>query len=115
MVETTEWTNPSNIILRCFGLIERGGNNTFCKINYILNTYNLPFKYTNIVFEIKKLLNKLNNININIKFHWIPGHTNNKWNDKADFLAKAAAKSWTPPNSRAHLLDGTTTVNVVSS
>ena len=31
--------------------------------------------------------------NINIQVHWIPGHTSNSFNDRADQLAKQGASS----------------------
>ncbi len=36
---------------------------------------------------------------IKLKFEWIPGHTDNKFNDIVDKLAKEAANSWLPPTN----------------
>ena len=54
--------------------------------------------------EILELLHQLRNNDIDIKITWIPGHTDNPWNDKADALANTAALRWTkrpPPVHRA--------------
>ncbi len=46
-------------------------------------------------------------------FYWIPGHTDNEWNDEVDRLAKEAAALWPDPSkpspqqpiSRSHSVD----------
>ena len=66
-----------------------------CKnaVNYIRGDYQTPYKYKDIYQEIQERLAELT-IEIKIHIDWIPGHTNNKWNDKADELAKAATQLW---------------------
>ena len=88
-----------------------------CKnvIKYITNTNNIPTKYTEIMQNINELIYNIENKDIQLDFYWIPGHTDNKWNDEVDRLAKEAAALWTPadnpnssslqPISRSHSLD----------
>ena len=67
-----------------------------CKnaINYIKEIYKPPLKYTPTINKIQGTRIQLQNKNITTQLLWIPGHTNNKWNDLGDSLAKKAAKSW---------------------
>ena len=72
-----------------------------CKnaINYINGTYRVPNKYGKIYQAIKEVLVPTKQT---IMLQWIPGHTNNKWNDKADELAKLATTLWQkPPGNRS--------------
>ena len=60
--------------------------------------------------NINELIYNIENKDIKLDFYWIPGHTDNKWNDEVDRLAKEAAASWSnpslsPPISRSHSLD----------
>ena len=57
-----------------------------CKnaVNYVLNNYNPPMKYGKILQSINELIYSIKNKQIEVKFHWIPGHTDNKWNDIAE-------------------------------
>ncbi len=71
-----------------------------CKnaIKIITNYLNCPLKYKIIIQEINECLYYINNImKIKTYFHWIPGHTDNKYNDIVDKLAKEAANSWVDP------------------
>ncbi len=66
-----------------------------CAVNYTNNTYNAKDTYSEDLQEIQELITNLTIINkLKIKIKWIPGHTDNKWNDKADSLAKEAAAEW---------------------
>ena len=76
-----------------------------CKnaVNYITNRYRTPWKYSNVYQEIKEEMILNNHKHITLK--WIPGHTNNRYNDKADQLAKIATTyPLNPPVTRS--LDG---------
>ena len=68
-----------------------------CKnaIKIITNYIKCPYKYKNTIQTINENIYIINNIlNIQINFHWIPGHTYNPYNDLVDTLAKEAANSW---------------------
>eukprot|EP01084_Bolivina_argentea_P021730 40380_1 len=68
-----------------------------CKnaIKIITNYISCPKKYKNLIQEINEKIYILNNIkNIQHNLIWIPGHTDNKYNDKVDKLAKEAAREW---------------------
>ena len=74
-----------------------------CKnaVKYINNKYAPPRKYSTIYQKIQELKRQIKqSYEINIK--WIPGHTDNKWNDRADSLAKKATLLHLPGN-RSHL------------
>ena len=75
-----------------------------CKtaINYIKHTFTPPFKYANLVQQIQETLWKIRNKSKQkINLVWIPGHTDNTWNDAADALAKKAANNWTRKGNQA--------------
>ncbi len=77
-----------------------------CKnaIKIITNYSKCPSTYKILIQDIKELLYTLNTTtNITANFHWIPGHTGNKYNDIVDTLAKEAANSW-PQNSHTQQL-----------
>ena len=76
-----------------------------CKnaVNYVKEIYTPPLKYTSTIQAIQEKKLDMQNIKINIDIQWIPGHTDNEWNDEADTLAKAAAKSW---KNQPHRLGG---------
>ncbi len=70
-----------------------------CKnaIKIITNYIKCPDKYKYIIQDINEKLYKINNIKkIKTKFLWIPGHTENKYNDKVDKMAKEAANRKLP-------------------
>ena len=76
-----------------------------CKnaVNYVNNKYQVPWKYSSVYQVIKEEL--IYNKGEHIKIRWIPGHTNNAYNDKADTLAKIATTLHkNPPVNRS--LDG---------
>ena len=64
-----------------------------CKnvVNYINQIYATPYKYAEKIQKIKQLMTAVQNHGSQIILWWIPGHTDNKWNDIADALAKRAA------------------------
>ena len=73
-----------------------------CKnaVRYIKGQYKIPWKYSKVYQQIKQEMT-INN-NEHIKLRWIPGHTNNRYNDIADQLAKiAATSSPKPPGNRS--------------
>ena len=73
-------------------------------VKYINDRYTIPKKYNQICQQILEQIHTLRNQEYIIEIDWIPGHTENKWNDKADTLAKIGASSWRdgqPPVSRA--------------
>ena len=63
-----------------------------CKnaVKYVNDKYTIPHKYGKIYQYIKEESTTNNSKHITIK--WIPGHTNNPWNEEADKLAKLATK-----------------------
>ena len=63
-----------------------------CKnaVKYVNNKYAIPRKYSKIYQYIREELTVNNNAHATIK--WIPGHTNNPWNEEADELAKLATQ-----------------------
>ena len=78
-----------------------------CKnaVKYISGESQVPYKYSETIQNIREQQNKIEQY-MTTEINWIPGHTDNKWNDKADELAKTATKLWLkqPPVSRS--LDG---------
>ena len=73
-------------------------------VNYVNRIYTIPTKYSNICQEIMENLQELRNDEIYMEVDWMPGHTENQWNDIADTLAKQGALCWTgysPPRSRS--------------
>lgn len=80
-----------------------------CKnaINYITGNNKFPEKYTIIIQSIQEQIYKINDIGIRLEWYWIPGHTDNQWNDKVDSLAKEAAHS--------HITDSVNTQNPLSN
>ena len=67
---------------------------------YVNNEYTTPPKYADICHKIKELRKEVQQ-KYRMDIKWIPGHTNNKWNDEADRLAKEATKLHLPGN-RSH-------------
>ena len=64
----------------------------------------IPIKYAQICQEIQEELHAARANYIQIHLDWIPGHTDNPWNDRADVLAKLGAAQWLeapPPACRA--------------
>lgn len=59
-----------------------------------------PYKYRNIHQHIQEQLHTTLQ-ETTIEIQWIPGHTNYKWNELADKLAKKAAEMWLLPRNRA--------------
>ena len=78
--------------------IERNTNtlHIFCDcksaVRYIANKCRTPTAYTDTVLKIQKEIRALRHENIQIRIYWIPGHTGNEWNERADALAKASAQ-----------------------
>ena len=64
-------------------------------INYINNRYKTPYKYAKAIQATRENTVAAKHAGVNFNFVWIPGHTNYRWNEEADALAKEAAKSWT--------------------
>ena len=87
--------------------LKRDDNTTIicdCKnaINYLKGHYNIPFKYKEIVQEIQeKIWEHTIRKKKTLELIWIPGHTDNSWNDLADSLAKKAAHYWDPTGYQA--------------
>ena len=73
-----------------------------CKnvVHYVQGNYQLPEKYAEDVYRIQQKITQLGYEGIQVDVHWIPGHTDHKWNDLADTLAKEAAKL--PPQPAKH-------------
>ena len=69
-------------------------------VKIINKVYNTPQKYKNIIQAINENIAEAANEQINFHFVWIPGHTDNPLNDKADELAKQAADSWLVDDSQ---------------
>lgn len=65
-------------------------------VNYINRSFLTPLKYANTISRIKELHHELQNRDIEVSYHWIPGHVNTKGNEMADAAAKGAAEQWTP-------------------
>ena len=74
-----------------------------CKnaVKYINNYYTPPKRYASIYQKIKEIKTKLDQI-CKIQIDWIPGHTDNKWNDEADRIAKIATQLHLPGNRSHH-------------
>ena len=73
-------------------------------VNYIKGKYATPHKYHQVCQTILENIHQIKNNHIDINIEWIPGHTDNKWNDRADALAKYAAYTWVraqPPIHRS--------------
>ena len=68
---------------------------------YVNNKYTTPPKYANICQKIEELRKEMRQ-RYRVDIKWIPGHTNNKWNDEADRLAKEATKLHLPGNRSHH-------------
>ena len=52
----------------------------------------IPKYEVDIILNIRRLTTLLENDNNNLKIHWIPGHKDFEGNERADRLAKEAAK-----------------------
>ena len=63
-------------------------------VNYINKKYNVPKQYAEKIQQVTETLHLLKHKDLNIQIKWIPGHTDNPWNDRADELAKAGAQLW---------------------
>ena len=63
-------------------------------VKIINKIYNTPLKYKDIIQAINENIAFAANLRIKFQVVWIPGHTDNPLNDKADELAKQAADSW---------------------
>ncbi len=69
-----------------------------CKnaIKIIKHHIKCPNQYKQIIQEIHELIYHINTImGIKTPLYWIPGHTDNQYNDRVDALAKQAARSET--------------------
>ena len=76
-----------------------------CKkvVKYVTKKYRVPWKYSDVYQRIQEEL--IHNKEEHLTIQWMPGHTDNKYNDKADELAKIATTlPHSPPGNRS--LDG---------
>eukprot|EP01083_Nonionella_stella_P077546 211813_1 len=68
-----------------------------CKnaVKFVTQNMNCPAAYSETLQDINEMIAKLTQKGINIHFHWIPGHTDNKWNDKVlDYVNKVLVCSF---------------------
>ena len=63
-------------------------------VNFTNRHKKIPHKYAETIQKIEETKQTLREKNITPDIIWIPGHTDNKWNDRADELAKKAANMW---------------------